>query len=143
MPKRWTIVGGAFAVVVAAVVIAGFVVLRRHANEPLPSIEEATKVIRVVEHDRSGLVTRQATVRDPARVKALLEAVSASRLEEASCLDDYAGSDIDLILAGSNAYARRTLHLFGDEVVLSSATGCAKGRAANLAQVREELGPKK
>ncbi len=136
---RISLWGGAFATLVGAVVIAGFVVLRSHANEPLPSMEEATKVIRIVAHDRAGLVTKQKTVRDPARVRALLEAVSASHLEDGPCRDDYAGSDIDLVLSGVNAYARRTLHLYGDEVVLASATECARGRVTNRALVEAEL----
>ena len=142
--KKQTILAAAFGVVVAAVVGLAAVRARRKADAPPPTIFEATKVIRIVEHDRSGFVTKQTGIRDPARVRALLEAVDVNALVDASCSDDYSGSEIDLVLSGTDAYARRTLHLYRlneppGEVVLSSTSGCARGTIAHVDVVRGAL----
>ncbi len=142
--KKQTILAAAFGCVVAIVVVLGAVRARRRAMAPPPTILEATKVIRIVEHDRSGLVARQVTARDPARVRALLDAVGVTALSDASCAEDYSGSEIDLVLSGSDAYARRTLHLYRlneppGEVILSSTSGCARGPIARIDALRDTL----
>lgn len=142
--KKQTILAAAFGLVVAVVVVLGAVRARRKANAPMPSILEATTMIRIVQHDRNGLVTRQASIRDRARVRALLDAVSVTSLVDAACAEDYSEAEVDLVLSGSDVYARRTLHLFRlsqppGEVILSSTSGCARGSISNIEFVRGAL----
>lgn len=142
----------------ARLVFAGFAIAfvttwcileRRRAAEPPKTILQATVMMRLVRHDAAGLVFRQAIVRDSARARAILSAVGADALPSSACLDDYTGTDADLVLVGSDAYARKTVHLYrlydGErdaspaEAVLSSARGCARGPIVDPPALRASL----
>lgn len=131
--------------VAVAFVVAGGAIIKR--SRPVEvRVVETTRAIRIVRRDRSGLPEKKGVVGDPARVRALTEALGVDALPEGSCPPDYADADLGLVLAGDDVYVRRNVYVFallGDagepSVVSVTSAGCRMGPAADVESLRREL----
>ena len=136
--------GVALAVVVSALAFA-----RRHAPGEA-RVVETTRAARIVRRDGVGLPEKKGVIRDPARVRALTEALGIDRLPAAACPPDYADADVGIVLSGNDVYARRNVYVFGlpglgdaaggeTRVVSVTSAGCLVGAPADLSALRREL----
>ena len=133
-------IGVALAIGVAAIAFAR----RRGATET--RAVDTTHAIRITRRDRSGLPDKQIPVRDPARVRAITEALGVDDRAPGECPPDYADADIGIVLSGSDVYARRNVYVFdllGDggipKIVSVTSAGCRVGPPADLAALQREL----
>lgn len=131
--------------VAVALLVAGAAIIKRSRPVEVRAVE-TTHAIRIVRRDRSGLPERKGVMRDPARVRALTEALGVDALPGGSCPPDYAEADIGIILSGNDVYARRNVYVFallGDagepSIVSVTSAGCRVGPAADVASLRREL----
>lgn len=143
------ILGIAAALAVCVVAVAR----RRPAGEVLPAAD-TTHAVRIVRRDRTGMPEKQGVVRNPARVRALTEALGVDGHPGGACPADYADADFGIVLSGSDVYVRRNVYVFamidrGDgsdhedagapSVVSVTSAGCRVGPPADLASLRREL----
>lgn len=131
--------------IVAALVVASMAVAKR--NRPIEVRAVATTTaIRIVRRDGMGLPDRKSTVRDPAHVRSLTEALGVDVHPEGPCPPDYAAADIGIVLSGNDVYVRQNVYvfaLFGDagesSVVSATSAGCRVGPPADVASLKREL----
>jgi len=131
--------------VVAALGVAGIAIAKR--QRPVEAhAAETTTALRIVRRDGMGLPERKATVRDPAHVRALTEALGVDVHREGPCPPDYADADIGIVLSGNDIYAKRNVYVFsllGDagapSVVSVTSAGCRVGAPPDVAALRREL----
>jgi hypothetical protein len=131
--------------VVAALGVAGLAIAKRHRPAEVRAAETTT-AIRIVRRDGMGLPERKGTVRDPAHVRTLTEALGIDVHREGPCPPDYADADIGIVLSGNDVYAKRNVYVFdllgdaGDASVVSvTSAGCRVGPPADAAALRREL----
>lgn len=131
--------------IVAALGVAGIAIARRERPVLAPAAETTT-ALRIVRRDGMGLPEKKATVRDPAQVRALTEALGVDVHREGPCPPDYADADIGIVLSGNDVYAKRNVYVFallGDagvpSVVSVTSAGCRVGAPADVAALRREL----
>jgi hypothetical protein len=125
--------------------IAGIAIARRQPAVEVPAAESTT-VLRIVRRNAMGLPEKKSTVRDPAHVRTLTEALGIDLHREGPCPEDYAEADIGIVLAGNDVYVRRNVYVFGmfaeagaPAVVSVTSAGCRVGPPADLATLRSEL----
>ena len=132
--------------VVAALVVGTIAFVRRRAPTET-RVVETTHAVRIVRRDRSGLPEKQGVVRQPARVRAIAEALGVDIHPAGECPPDYANADIGIVLAGNDVYAKRNVYVFdllGDagrdaSVVSVTSAGCRVGPPADRAVLEREL----
>lgn len=95
-------------------------------------------MIRIVRHDTAGFPARRSVVREPARVRALVEALGIDHHQAGACPADYADADLWLTLSGSDVYAKRNVYVFGigdkaPTVVTVTTAGCLIGAPTDVA----------
>ena len=94
-------------------------------------------MIRIVRHDTAGFPERRSVVREPAQVRALVEALGIDHHPAGPCPADYADADLWLTLSGSDVYAKRNVYVFGLDkqasVVTVTTAGCLIGAPADVA----------
>jgi hypothetical protein len=136
--------------VVAAVAVAAIAVVRSKGGlgEAAPRIVDTTHAVRIVRRDRVGLPEKQGVVRQPARVRAITEALGVDVHAGGECPPDYANADIGIVLAGNDVYARRNVYVFGllgdagdgaPSVVSVTSAGCRVGPPADRMILEREL----
>jgi len=131
-PKAAAALGVAIALAIGAVSIAKW----RSARAPRDATE-STVAVRITQRDALGLPTKKSMLRDPARVRALVEALGIDRHAVGTCPPDYAEAPIGIVLSGTDVYARRNVYVFdvGAEagaggsasVVTVTSAGCRVG----------------
>jgi hypothetical protein len=122
---------------------------RRPRTPVVESALEGTVSVRISRHDALGFASKPVVVRDPKRVRALVEALGVDAHGPIACPDDYATAEVGLLLSGRDVYARRNVYVWavlGDggagvrpSVVMSSSAGCRGGEPANAQRLRELL----
>ena len=118
--------------------------MKRPRSE-LAKASDVTGAIRIVHHDRAGFPEKRAVVREPARVRALVEALGIDGHSSGPCPADYADADVWLTLSGSDVYAKRNVYVFGLEtnetptVVTVTTAGCVIGAPSNVPALKSAL----
>lgn len=107
-PRTAATIGIAAAIAVGAIAGAKW----RSARAPRPAVE-STLAIRITQRDAAGLPEKKSVVREPARVRALVDALGVDRHESAACPPDYAEAPVGIVLSGADVYARRNVYVFG------------------------------
>lgn len=146
MERRAT-VAAAVAVAASLSVVAIWATRERAPGTDAQSALEATRAARVVRHDALGFPVAQGALREPARVRALVVALGVDAQPEVPCPADYGAAEISVVLAGADAYARRSVYLFGvvtpsserPRVLVVSSRGCRGGPPADLEGVRRSI----
>jgi hypothetical protein len=141
--RNAAVIGVAVALAVGAVAVA-----RRHRPTELRAVD-TTVAVRIVRRDRVGLPEKKGVIREPARVRAITEALGVDVHEGGECPPDYADADIGIVLTGNDVYARRNVYVFGlpgdgsgeraPSVVSVTSAGCRVGPPADLSSLRREL----
>jgi hypothetical protein len=131
--------------VALALVVAGIAIEKRKRPVEVRAVETTT-AIRIVRRDAMGLPEKKGTVRDPAHVRTLTEALGIDIHPGAPCPPDYADADIGIVLSGNDIYAKRNVYVFGllgdaaaPSVVSVTSAGCRAGPPADVASVKREL----
>ena len=127
----------------AALVVALIWWLRPHE----PVVEravEATVAVRISRHDALGIPSNPVTLRERAKVRALVEALDVDAPPPVPCPPDYATADVGIVLTGRDVYSRRNVYVWGlgadagsPNVLVVSSAGCRGGPPANASAVRE------
>lgn len=155
-PRTAAALGIATALAVGAIAVAKW----RTARAPRAAVE-STVAIRITRRDAAGLPEKKSVVREPAHVRALVEALGVDRHESAACPPDYAEAPVGLVLSGTDVYARRNVYVFGFDagdasdagsagsaggpgtalvsVVSVTSAGCRVGPPADLGALRREI----
>jgi hypothetical protein len=130
--------------VVLAVGVAAIALVKRSRPVEVRAVETTT-AIRIVRRDATGLPEKKATLRDPAHVRALTEALGVDVHHEGPCPPDYSEADIGIVLSGNDIYVKRNVYVFGfggsaePSVVSVTSAGCRVGPPADVATLRREL----
>lgn len=132
---------------VALAVLVSAIALARRQGRSETRVVETTRAARLVRRDRVGLPEAKGTIKEPARVRGLTEALGIDQLGKAECPPDYADADVGIVLSGTDVYARRNVYVFGligdagaGSYVLSvTSEGCRGGPPADLPALRREL----
>ena len=131
--------------VLGGCLIAGVAIARRQPAVEVPAVESTT-VLRIVRRNAMGLPEKKNTVRDPAHVRTLTEALGIDLHREGACPEDYAEADIGIVLSGNDVYVRRNVYVFGlfadagePSVVSVTSAGCRVGPPADPGNLRREL----
>ncbi len=137
--------------VAVALAVGSLAVARRRGPAPVVPSVESTRAVRVVRRGGSGLPEKQGTVRDPARVRAITQALGIDAHPGGECPADYAEADFGIVLAGSDVYVKRNVYVFGmlggsahdggadASVVSVTSAGCKIGPPADIEGLRREL----
>lgn len=144
MRLRWgrPLVGPAVAVGAALAVVALW-----FARVPPPVAESAlvsTNALRITRHEAIGLPSTPVSIRDPALVRAIVEALAVDTHPAVACPSDYASADVGIVLMGRDVYARRNVYVWGlahpdASVLVVTSSGCRSGPPADVAVLRGEL----
>jgi hypothetical protein len=134
-------------VAVAVIASAFAVMLARRRSATELRVVDTTHAVRIVRRDRVGLPEKQGVVRQPARVRAITEALGVDVHPGGECPPDYADADIGIVLAGNDVYARRNVYVFGllgdaggsPSVVSVTSAGCRVGPPAHRTSLEREL----
>jgi hypothetical protein len=114
---------------------------------------------RITRHDVSGVPGKPVIVREPARVRGIVEALGVDALTRdtdtppVACPADYATAELGIQLAGRDVYSSRSVYVWGltrasmsagDDagaatVVVVSSEGCRQGPIANRTTLEREL----
>ena len=94
-------------------------------------------------------------VREPARVRRIVEALGVDGQPSVVCPPDYASAELGLLLSGRDVYARRNIYVWGlfvdavepdaadgarpPNVVVVSSSGCRGGPPGDTVALRREL----
>lgn len=142
------------AAVVAVIVALGVaaIAISRRSRPVETRAVETTRAIRLVRRDRMGLPEKKGIVRDPARVRAMTEALGVDGHPSGTCPLDYAEADIGIILSGNDVYAKRNVYVFGllepseagapssaVSVVSVTSAGCRVGPPGDARALEREL----
>lgn len=125
---------------------------------------DATVAVRISRHDALGMSPPPTSVREPTRVRAIVEALGIDEHPAVPCPADYASAELGLLLSGRDVYARRNVYVWhladgasgdggaaaavgasGDGgaeaplVVVVSSSGCRGGRPSDIARLRALL----
>lgn len=103
----------AIAGVLAALAVGAVAVARRQKTTELAPAVESTLAVRIVRRDRSGMPEKKGSVRDPARVRAITEALGVDVHPGGPCPPDYAEADFGIVLSGTSVYVKRNVYVFG------------------------------
>lgn len=108
------------------------------------TVTEATLALQITRHDAFGVPSKPATIREPRRVRAVLDDLGVEALATAPCPADYATADVGFLLTGRDVYARRNAYVWGlldhaPRVVLVDETGCRAGDVLHAGRLRDEL----
>ena len=121
---------GIVGIIAALAVCALAVARRRPPDEVIPAVD-TTHAVRIVRRDRTGMPEKKGLVRDPARVRAITEALGVDAHPGGACPADYADADFGIVLSGSDVYVRRNVYVFGmlgdagdPSVVSVTSAGC-------------------
>jgi len=129
----------------AALVVAG-AWCARPRSAPVETALEATVAVRISRHDAFGVPSAPSSLREPARVRALVEALGVDAQPSAPCPPDYASAEVGLLLSGRDVYARRNVYVWdlsadggAPRVLVVSSSGCRGGPPADAAALRRAL----
>ncbi|MBX3215789.1 MAG: hypothetical protein KF850_27370 [Labilithrix sp.] len=156
------LIAAGIAVGAALVVVA--IWWRRPQANAVERAVDATVAVRISRHDALGMSPPPTSVREPARVRAIVEALGIDEHPAAPCPPDYASAELGLLLTGRDVYARRNVYVWrltdgaasdggaeapggarahgGAEaplVVVVSSSGCRGGRPSDVARLRALL----
>lgn len=113
---------------------------------------QAIVAVRITKHDALGMASAEPrVVRDPPRVRALVEALGIDAHPIVSCPPDYASAELGLLLTGRDVYARRNVYVWGlhdpdaspvgdAHVVVVNSSGCRGGPPADASVLRRLVG---
>jgi hypothetical protein len=113
----------------------------------VPAAENAAIVsVRIVRRDALGMPTRPVLVRDPVRVRAIVQAIGLDGKTPTTCPPDYASAEFGLLLSGADVYGRRNVYIWSlaaarevPTVLVVSSTGCLGGPPADADALRREV----
>lgn len=121
---------------------------------------ESTIAVRITKRDATGLPSRKSVLREPARVRALVEALGVDGHPMGKCPPDYAEAPLGIVLSGADVYSRRNVYVFGGDgdggvanplspvkvgssadmtVVTVTSAGCRVGAPADAAALAREI----
>ncbi|MBX3263791.1 MAG: hypothetical protein KF782_29225 [Labilithrix sp.] len=118
----------AAGVAVGAALVVVAIWWRRPRTPAVESAVDATVAVRVSRHDALGMSPPPTSVRDRARVRAIVEALGIDAHPVVPCPPDYASAELGLLLSGRDVYARRNVyvwHLFDASPVEGAEAGAA------------------
>jgi hypothetical protein len=137
------VIGVGVALAVAALWFA------RQRPEVARSALESTVTATVTRHDSFGMPEKPLTLRDRARVRALVAALGVDGQPPVRCPPDYASAELGILLGGADVYARRNVYVWGlrgdggdggdTRVVVVTSSGCRGGPPADAPSLRREL----
>jgi hypothetical protein len=141
----------AAAIAVAAALGVGAVWVARFRAPRVETALDVTHAVRAIRRDSVGFTTKQGMTRDPARVRAIIEALGVDALGPVECPPDYSASEVSVMLTGADVYARRTVYVYGlfsslrdagdaTRVIVVKSSGCRGGPPADVGSLRRELG---
>lgn len=138
-PKTAAALGVAIALAIGAASIAKW----RSARAPRDA-SESTVAVRITQRDAVGLPTKKSVLRDPARVRALVDALGVDRHAVGACPPDYAEAPIGIVLSGTDVYARRNVYVFDADageasVVTVTSAGCRVGPPTDRTALMREI----
>lgn len=146
-PRAAAGIGVAIAFVIGGLSLAKW----REARAP-EAAKESIVAVRITRRDALGLPSKKSVLREPARVRALIDALGIDAHPVGACPPDYADAPIGLVLSGLDVYARRNVYVFGGSdggeasasagarsVVTVTSAGCKVGPPADAVAMEREI----
>ncbi|MBS2016208.1 MAG: hypothetical protein JST00_25220 [Deltaproteobacteria bacterium] len=145
-PRAAAGIGVAIAIVIGGLSLAKW----REARAPAAA-KVSIVAVRITRRDALGLPSKKSVLREPARVRALIDALGIDTHPVGTCPPDYADAPIGIVLSGLDVYARRNVYVFGGSgaeagsgagapsVVTVTSAGCKVGPAADAAAMEREI----
>ncbi|MBX3222615.1 MAG: hypothetical protein KF795_19000 [Labilithrix sp.] len=113
---------------VGAALVVAAIWWRRPRTPVVETALEATVAVRISRHDALGMSSPPMSVREPSRVRAIVEALGVDAQPAVACPPDYASAELGLLLSGRDVYARRNVYVWD---LSAGAAGVADGSVAD------------
>ena len=131
----------------AALVIAALWWRRPRTPVVEPAVD-ATVAVRISRHDALGMPSKPVMIREPSKVRAIVEALDVDAHPTVTCPPDYASAELGITLTGRDVYARRNVYVWSlssipsadggaPTVLVVSSSGCRGGPPADSAALRD------
>lgn len=107
-PKLAAGIGVGLAIAIGVVAIGKWRTVRAPKDA-----SESTIAVRITKRDATGLPSKKSVIREPARVRAIVEALGVDGHPIGKCPPDYAEAPLGIVLSGADVYSRRNVYVFG------------------------------